>query len=184
MSIENSVEEKKGMSLYGMTAELAQMEALMNSDEFADQDEATQEIIADKMNSLVVFITEKTDAVCGYNQSMDDFIDAIDNRVLELKQLKEKSVNKQKNFHKYILAAMDTLKTPKITGKLYSISYRKPLQSVEILNENDIPTKYIKMKEVIDIDKKSISDDLKEGQLIAGAQLKTGERKLSFKAGK
>lgn len=184
MSIENSEETKKEMNLYGMASELAQVEALMNEESFMELSEEGQEALAEKMQGLIELVTSKTDAVCGYNQSVDDYIDAIDNRMLELKTLKEKVVKKQANFHKYILVAMDTLKTPKITGKLYTITYRKPLHSVEIINETLLPAKYIKLKEVIDIDKKSIKSDLEEGQIIQGAQLKLGERKLTFKAGK
>nr|BDT27314.1 siphovirus Gp157 family protein [Bacteriovorax sp. HI3] len=184
MSDTNSVETKKEMTLYGAAHELASIEAFMNEENFVALGEGEQQAVADKMQEMLFFLNSKTDAVCGFNSKAEDFINAIDNRIAELKELKEKCVKKQANFHKYILAGMDQLNTNKLVGNLYSISYRKPLLSVEILNENELPTKFIKTKEVHDIDKAGIKKAIEEGQVVNGAHLKLGERKLSFKAGK
>ena len=184
MSISETSDTKNVVTLYGMAAELSQLEEFMNEESFSEQGEETQEQIAAKLQSLTVMMTHKTDAVCGYNQSLDDFQDAIASRIKELQDLKKRVEKKQSRFHDYILSALDRLGTSKITGTLYTISARKPLKAVEIENENLLPSRYIKLKETVDIDKKQIAEDLKNGMIIEGALLKDGKRSLSFKAGK
>lgn len=182
MTTEQTAEQNT--SLYGLGSELSYIERLIDSEEFLEANEDAQKAIAERMDEVVELVKTKTDAVCGYNQSLDDYIEAIDRRIDELSDLKSKIAKKQSRFHEYILNVLDMMKTSKVSGALYTISYRKPSQSVSITDENKIPTQYIKTKEVVDIDKKQILADLKNDMIVDGAELKLGKRNLSFKAGK
>lgn len=62
----------------------------------------------------------------------------------------------------------------KITTPLFSLSKRKSI-TVEIVNLDILPKKYIQKQEIFTPDKKLIKEALAEGKIVLGAELKENE---------
>ena len=177
---------KNDLSLYGGVSELHQIESILENDFDSTSPDQLEEL-SKRMSELTNFLTKKVDNVCYYDQSIDDFIAAIDDRVVELSALKANVKKKQAKFHQYILSCLDALGTKKVTGKLYSITYRAPTKVVEILDENKLDPEFLRTKippPITEVDKVAIKEALVSGKEVSGATLKDGKRSLSFRAGK
>lgn len=84
----------------------------------------------------------------------------VENKVIRIKQYLQQQLE---------FSGLDKVKTPNFT-----ISIQNNPPSVNILEEDIIPTKYIITKTENILDKKSLLADLKSGEKISGVELKQG----------
>ena len=175
------------ISLYGGSAELQQIETFLESAQISDLDpEKVEERIA-RVNELTVLLQEKTDSVVGFNKSLDNEIAECEYIIKEYSAIKKTLEKKQDTFEKYIFGCLDLLGVKKLTGKIYSITYRAPSKVVEILNADDLDPQYLRTKipePITEVDKIAIKEALNDGKEVKGAILKDGKRSIQFKAGK
>lgn len=148
-------------SLYGITAELSALEAAL---EDAD---ATIELSPAVMAGLIEQIQDKTDAVVGFQNYLEDQILAIETRVKELTDYKRAVVAKMDRLDSYVASCLKQLGTNKIEGKLATIKRRAPVDVVVITSENDLPMEFLRTK--VEPEKTKIKAALKAGQEVPGA---------------
>lgn len=163
-------------SLYALTSDLAQIEKILESEESSE--------LFEKQNELSTMIVEKVDSIVGYNQSQDDYLEAISNRIKELQELKKNVEKKQERFNKYVLTCMSQLNINSITGKISSIKIKEGSTSVEIYDESLLDAELFRAKTVIEPMKDEIKKLIKNGENVNGARLKKGDSKVVFKVGK
>ena len=165
------------LTLYGITNELDALDMLLES----VTDEKDSDAALELQNQVTDLLQNKLDNCHAYNQSLTDSIELIEKREEELAHAKKVLKNKQKRFKEYLLFCMDRIGVTEIKGKMAQIKIGAASQSVEIENEAEIPPIYIRRKVTNEVDKKSISETLKNGGHVPGANLVFGERRLSFK---
>lgn len=171
------------LSLYGVIDELDNLENCIDKiDSIEDQ-----EVAASRMNELIGYLQEKTDACYYFNLSMEDQIAAHDKLIKELQSSRDKIQGKTDKFSKYIIMCMDKIGVKKLSGKFFQIIYRTPTLILEIYDESLIPSEYF--SEVTDqvtkrvYNKTAIKDLLLLGAEIQGARLKESNRSAQFKVG-
>ena len=86
-----------------------------------------------------------------------------DNLKERRRRLERKVQNSQEAYQSYL--AGEKFSTPRL-----SVSYRKS-QAVEILDEDSIPTSFMRKKVTFEPDKTAIKDAIKKGEEIPGAML-------------
>lgn len=145
--------------------------------------EEGQEMTPELMQSLIIELKEKTDNCVGYAMSLDDFLEALKGRKKEIEQAIKSIESKSDRYHEYILNCMENLGVNVIQGATSSLKIRKPIDVVEIADENEVPLEFVKTKTVSEIDKKGIKDALKAGQEVSGAKLSKGKVSLIYKFG-
>lgn len=161
-------------SLYSLTNELRTIEEKMENGEELNE----QEIL-----SLQTEILEKTDNCVGYMMSLEDFEKALSERKKQVDIALKAVRSKLERFEDYTLKCMNNIGTQSIQGKSSIIKTRKPVDIVEITNENDIPMQYLKTETITSLDKKALLDDLKKGIEVEGAKLSKGKVGLIYKFG-
>lgn len=154
------------MTLYEMTEQAQTLRDMLDAEEIDEQTfNDTLEAIGaeDKVNSYCQIIRE----LDGDNAAIKAEIERLKKRI----EHNTSSINRMKQALDGFMTASGKKKekTP-----FFSVSYRKS-QSVDILNEADIPQEYIKVKTETAPDKVAIKAALKAGEAIPGCQLKDTE---------
>lgn len=152
------------MSLLQLTNELLQLENAMESPE-----------------AILPIIQQKVDGCVNYTQTLDAQIAFLKQKELEIKTMRQQLERKADKFQSYVLMCLDNLQVKSIEGEIYSVSARKPLKKVEVIDQAAIPDhfKAIKTEEIVD--KAGIKKAIEAGVQIDGVRLVDGERSLTIK---
>jgi hypothetical protein len=154
-------------SLYQISTEMDQLLEEVT----AAEGELTPELEA-KIAQVNQDLVEKTDGVVAWVNSQEDLIELAKKRISELGEFISRTNNKLQKIDSYVDACLKRAGTNKIEGKLYSISKRKPVQVVTIVDETLIPMDFIKIPEPKPaVQKTEIAKALKAGQEVPGAIL-------------
>ena len=140
--------------------------------------------IADKgelIESITNELQTKTDSCVSYLDMLADKIELADKKMKYFKEIKTSLEARESNLMEYIKTCMKMSDKSVLKGKLRSIKLRKPSQIINIINENDIPSKFKTITQKVNIDKKALKDVLKQGELIEGAELSEGKQSLIIK---
>ena len=163
------------LTLYNITNKFAE---LMDK---AQEGELTEQEYNQLGTELALELQNKSAGIIGYIQNEEALIDAIDNQIERLQDLKKSKQNKLDKFKEYTKNNMNKLEISKIETKLGILSVNKNPISVEITDEDRIPEKYKKIIQTIKIDKVAIKKDIEAGNDIDGAQLSSGNTYLKIK---
>lgn len=93
-------------------------------------------------------------------------------RIEQLQRFKRVSENSAKRMKERIAKAMEEYNLPKVEIGTHKLSFRTS-QQVEIADESKIPNIYIKVE--TKVDKKALRNDLLNGVIVEGAELKTNK---------
>ncbi len=159
------------MKLHEITGELKQIE---NLDFDAETIENTLDGVRGEFNDKAVAIIKIVE-----NMAADTSV--IDAEIERLKARKTTIQNNQKRLRNYLLHNMQATGISKITCPLFTVSLRIGSESVDILDESEIPDKYVIAEVVEKIDKNAIKADLRAGKEVNGAALKRGETTIQIK---
>ena len=109
-------------------------------------------------------------------KSFESDIDTIDSEIKRLQALKSVRTNAITRMKEAVLDAMEVYGIEKVETPTLKLLIRKNPESVDLVNEYQIPDKYRKEKVVVSIDKVAIKKDLKDGIEVEGALLKQSTR--------
>lgn len=152
------------MKLYELSEQYNRVAELLES---ADDIEALQ----DTLESLEDAFEDKIESIVKLMRSKAKERDAIDEEVSRLRSRAEK-INKEAEWlHSYIESQMIATGKEHVKSALFDIKFKLNPPAVNILDEFEIPEKYIKTKEVRTVDKTAISEQLKQGVAIPGVEL-------------
>lgn len=130
-------------------------------------------------NALVINQSELQDKAINYGfaiKSIEADIDTIDKEIDRLKALKTMRTNAIDRMKSTVLQAMEIYGIEKVTSPTLNLAVRLNPESVDLVNEYQIPECYKKEKVTVSIDKALIKEDLKSGLDVPGAVLKRGTR--------
>lgn len=163
-------------SLFAIEQELKNLFEVLNQEPESDQERSL------RLVHLTDALAQKTDQVAAFRDSLDHFVDYLNDKISELKERKEQYENKIIKFDEYVANCLAIQDRKEFTGKLYKISKRKPSQIVEIFDESKIPLEFVKVPEPKPtVMKAEISKALKQGEIIEGARLVDGKISIQYK---
>lgn len=93
-------------------------------------------------------------------------------RIEQLQRVKRVAENTAKRMKERIAQAMEEYNLPKVEIGMHKISFRTS-QQVEVTDQAKIPNIYIKVS--TSVDKKALREDLLNGVVVEGAELKTNK---------
>ena len=152
------------MNIYEMTGYAQELMELLNAEEIDEQ------TVADTLEAIGA--DEKVDSYCKVICTMEAEIaarKAVIDRMKLLNSRAEKNIDRMKQA---LDGFMTAVQKPKVQTTLFCVS-RKKTQAVEILNENMIPSQFIKI--VPSVDKATIRKILMDGGKVAGCTLKENQ---------
>lgn len=162
------------MNLYDISTEFTALEELLMMDG-GEITESHQEL----ETMILALLLSKADNMVNFIQKLEDESDLADAHIKRIQLYKKARVNAIERLKDYVKVSMDKMQKDKVEGAMGSISIRKPVKVVDILNEDLIPAEFTKVK--VDLDKTKIAKALKDGQEIEGARLIDGKRSVQFK---
>ena len=126
----------------------------------------------------------KINNIAKFNNNLSSNIEAIDNEIERLSNLKQQITKKQDWLRNYVKGYMETNGINKIETELFKLSIVNNPESLNIIDETKIPEIYkIKeIKEIVKVDKNKIKEDIKKGLVpfVEGTEL-TRSTRLSIK---
>ena len=151
--------------LYQIAERYRALEALLE-DEFVDSSMLMDALsqVDDEFNEKVKNIThllKDTEYHCNYLKLEED-------RINKKRKSLEKKID---NLKIYIDANMKLRGTKKVDVGTFTITVRKNPPKVEVVEFNDIPTRFIKSKTEYSVDRKGILEAIKLGEEVSGVQL-------------
>lgn len=157
------------MKLYEISADMRRaLHALEVAQESGDAHEYEAAMTA--LSKLEMDKHEKLGACCAYYRELEAEIAAIDAEVTRLQDRQERAEKRLAEWREYIgynLGAGEQWK-----NEFFKLSWRKST-AVAVSDEKAIPELYWRVREVREIDKKAIAEDLRCGATIPGAALET-----------
>jgi hypothetical protein len=157
--------------LYEITSEIKEIESL----DFDD------ETIADTLAAVQGEFKTKATAVLMVIGNYQADVDSIDAQIERLKLRKKTMENQRERLRDYLLTNMEASGITKIECPYFTASIRKGSESVQILNEENIPDDYMTTKVSISPDKKAIADAIKAGSEVPGAVLARGKNTITIR---
>lgn len=163
----------QNLSLYKITSAFPM---LMENDEITEEDKKKIE------EELTVLLQQKSQNIIGYMRNNELTIEAMKIEEKRISDMRKALENKTSKFKDYVKECMENNGITKIDTELGSLSIAKSPISVEITNEEKIPTEFKQEVVTIKIDKKAIADNFKTtGELIDGVVIHTDNTNLRIR---
>ena len=144
------------LSLYNITNGFVE---LMDK---AESGELTEEEYNRLGEELAIELQKKSGNIIAYVKNGECFIDAVKTEEKRLADMRKAAEIKLTKFKEYVKENMEKLKIKKIETELGVLSIAQSPVSVEIINEDEVPSEFKQEIVTVKIDKKAISDNFKE----------------------
>ena len=161
------------LSLYEITNAFP---ALMESEEITAEDKNKIEA------ELTMLLQQKSQNIIGFIKNKEAMIDAKKSEEKRLKESREKDEKQIERFKQYVKECMENNGIIKIETGLGTLSIAKSPASVEIINEDAIPSEFKQEVVTVKIDKTKIKNNFKEtGEIPDGVNIITTNTNLRIK---
>lgn len=159
------------MKLYELTGALADLSSM-------DMDD---EAVKTSLECIQGDFNDKAVAIIKLSENLSADTSAIDIEIKRLQERKKVIENRKNSLREYLLHNMQAANIQKIECPLFTASLRKGVESVEIIDQSQIPDEFVKVEVVTSPDKKAIKAALSSGADVPGAALKRGETTIVIK---
>lgn len=155
------------MKLYEISHDMRRaLHALEVAEESGDA--AAYEQAMAELSALEMARDEKLAACCAYHRELESDLESLEREIERLETRKAAAKTRLESWRDYIAANLGDGQTWK--NELFKLSWRKST-AVAVSDEKAIPELYWRVREIREIDKKAIAEDLKCGATIPGAAL-------------
>lgn len=163
----------ENLSLYQITSAFP---TLMESEEITEENKK-------QINEeLTVLLQQKSQNVIGYVRNNELTIDAMKTEEKRISDMRKALENKNNKFKEYVKECMENNGFTKIDTGLGSLTIAKSPISVEIENENEVPSEFKQEVVTVKVDKKAIADNFKAtGEVPNGVIIHTDNTNLRIK---
>lgn len=149
---------------------------IMENEEMTEEDKKKVE------EELTLLLQQKSQNIIGYTKNIELTINAMkeeEDRIASNRKILE---NKLSRFKDYVKECMENNGFTKIETGLGTLSIAKSPASVEILNEDEIPSEFKQEVITVKVDKTKIKNNFKEtGEIPAGVNIITTNTNLRIK---
>lgn len=164
------------LSLYNITNKFAE---LMDK---AQEGELTEEEYNELGEELALELRNKSANIIGYVKNSESLLDAMKAEEKRLADMRKAGEAKLDKFKLYVKENMEKLDLKEIPTELGKLTITKNPMSVEIANEDEIPSEFKKEELTIKIDKTAIKEHFKEtGEIVAGTRIIDNRTSLRIK---
>lgn len=150
--------------------------ALMENEEITEEDKNKIK------EELTILLQQKSQNVIGYVRNNELTIEAMKEEEDRIANNRKVLENKQTRFKQYIKECMENNGITKITTGLGTLSIAKSPASVEIINEEAVPSEFKQEIVTVKVDKTKIKNNFKEtGEIPDGVNIITTNTSLRIK---
>lgn len=164
------------LSLYNITNKFVE---LMDK---AQEGELTEEEYNELGNELALELQNKSSNIIGYIKNSESLLEGMkteEKRLADIRKQGEKKLNK---FYQYVKENMERLGLEEIPTELGRLKITKNPMSIEIENEDEIPTEFKREVITVQIDKTAIKNYFKNtGEIIPGIRIINNKTSLKIK---
>lgn len=161
------------LSLYEITNAFP---ALMENEGITEEDKAKIE------EELTMLLQQKSQNIIGYTKNIELTINAMKEEEDRIASNRKSLENKLTRFKQYVKECMENNGIAKIETGLGTLSIAKSPASVEIVNEEAIPSEFKQEIVTVKIDKTKIKNNFKEtGEIPDGVNIITTNTSLRIK---
>ena len=154
------------LTLYNITNKFAE---LMDR---AENGELTEEEYNKLGEELALELQNKSSNIIGYVRNTELLIEAMKAEEKRIADTRKTGEAKLEKFKQYVLENMERLSLSKIQTELGALSVSKNPMSVEIENEDEIPSEFKQEVVTTKIDKTAIKNHFKEtGEIVPGTRI-------------
>lgn len=147
-----------------------------------ESEEITQEEKEKIQEELTVLLQQKSQNIIGYTKNIELTISAMKEEEKRISDNRKSLENKLINFKKYVKECMERNGITKIETALGTLSITKSPTSVEVVNEDEIPSEFKQEIVTVKIDKTKIKNYFKEtGEIPEGTNIITSNTSLRIK---
>ena len=149
---------------------------LMENEEITDEDKVKIK------RELTMLLQQKSQNTIGYIRNIELTIEAMKSEEKRISEQRKKLERRESNFKEYVRECMEQSGLTKIETPLGTLSIAKNPISVEVINEDEIPSEYIQEIVTKKPNKKAITDNFKAtGEIIPGVNILTNNYSLRIK---
>lgn len=164
------------LSLYNITNRFVE---LMDK---AQDGGLTEEEYNELENELALELQNKSANIVGYVKNSEYLLDSIKAEEKRLADMRKAGEVKLEKFKQYVKENMERLGLEKIPTELGSLAIAKNPMSVEIENEDEIPSEFKQEVVTVKIDKTAIKNHFKEtGEIVSGTRIVDNKTSLRIK---
>lgn len=164
------------ISLYNITNKFVE---IMDK---AQEGELTEEEYNELGNELALELQNKSSNIIGYIKNSESLLEAMkieEKRLADIRKIGEKKLDK---FYKYVKENMERLGLEEIPTELGKLKIIKNPMSIEIENEDEIPSEFKKEIITTQVDKTAIKNHFKDtGEIIPGIRIVDNKTSLKIK---
>lgn len=164
------------LSLYNITNKFVE---LMDK---AQEGELTEEEYNELGNELALELKNKSSNIIGYIKNSESLLEAMKAEEKRLADIRKQGEKKLDKFYQYVKENMERLGLQEIPTELGKLKITKNPMSIEIENEDEIPTEFKKEITTTQIDKTAIKNHFKNtGEIIPGIRIINNKTSLKIK---
>lgn len=147
-----------------------------------EQEEMSPSLKEELEKELTTLLQEKSQNIIGYMRNIELTIDAMKTEEKRISDQRKALENKIENFKSYVKECMESNGFQKIDTGLGSLTIAKNPMSVEIENEDEIPSEFKQEIVTTKINKNAIKKHIKEtGEIIPGVIIVDDKTSLRIK---
>ena len=164
------------LSLYNITNKFVE---LMDK---AQEGELTEEEYNQLGEELALELQNKSANIIGYIKNSESLLEAIKSEEKRLSEMTKTGEARLEKFYQYVKENMEKLNLSEIPTELGTLKIAKNPMSVEIENEDEIPSEFKQEVTTVKIDKTAIKNHFKEtGEVVAGTRIVDNKTSLRVK---
>lgn len=164
------------LSLYNITNKFVD---LMDK---AQEGELTEEEYNELGNELALELQNKSSNIIGYIKNSESLLEAMKTEEKRLSDMRKQGKKKLDKFYQYVKENMERLGLVEIPTELGKLKITKNPMSIEIENEDEIPSEFKKEVITTQIDKTAIKNHFKDtGELVPGIRIIDNKTSLRIK---
>jgi len=150
--------------------EISNQLAIIN-DELISNEGEISDLLERRLDDCGLAFNHKVEGIVRWTRNIEGKEAALDAEIARLQKRKKVAGNLKERLKSYMMQCMVIADKTKVEFDLCTVAIQKNPPSCDIVDPEAVPEKYITIKEVKVIDKKSILDDLKAGAKVEGAVL-------------
>ena len=159
------------MSIYKLSQDYKNiselLESIVDNNAPDEVEEEAREILSIVKEQLI----DKADNVAKYVKNEEVDIQAIKDEEKRLKELRQKRERSLERFKDYVLQSLSELDFVKVKTSIGNISIRKS-KAIEVKVEpSELPPMYTRVKTTVNVDKKALKEAIESGENINGVNL-------------
>lgn len=164
------------LSLYNITNKFVE---LMDK---AQEGELTEEEYNELGNELALELQNKGSNIIGYIKNSESLLEGMKTEEKRLADIRKQGEKKLDKFYQYVKENMERLGLEEIPTELGRLKITKNPMSIEIENEDEIPSEFKREVITVQIDKTAIKNYFKNtGEIIPGIRIINNKTSLKIK---